>query len=104
MEISTWRTETGGFDVLVDLPDATGRRRSYDELVGRARSLGVDGIPVRAAALEDLIASKEWANRPKDREALPELRTIRDRSTRPQNPTELEQERHRNRRDRGLER
>lgn len=26
----------------------------------------------------DIIASKEWAGRPKDHEALPELRRIRD--------------------------
>ena len=103
MEISTWRTEAGDFDVLVDLPDSTGRRRSFDELAGRARSLDVDRIAVRVAALDDVIASKEWANRPKDHEALPELRAIRDRST-PGNPTRLEHERQRNRRDRGLER
>jgi hypothetical protein len=30
------------------------------------------------AALDDIIASKEWADRPKDREALPELRALRD--------------------------
>ena len=50
--------------MLFDPPDATGRHRSYDQLVGRARSLEVDGIPVRAAALEDLIASKEWGESP----------------------------------------
>ncbi len=33
-------------------------------------------ITVRLAALDDLIASKEWANRPKDREALPELHEL----------------------------
>jgi len=30
------------------------------------------------AGLDDVIASKEWANRPKDHEALPELRQLRD--------------------------
>jgi len=29
------------------------------------------GLDVRVAALEDIIASKEWADRPKDGEALP---------------------------------
>ena len=31
------------------------------------------GVTIRAASLGDIIASKEWANRPKDRSALPEL-------------------------------
>jgi hypothetical protein len=38
---------------------------------------------VRVAGLGDIIASKEWANRPKDREALPELHELRDRAARP---------------------
>lgn len=33
---------------------------------------------IRVAGLEDIIASKEWANRPKDHEALGELYAIRD--------------------------
>ena len=33
---------------------------------------------VRAAVLEDFITAKERADRPKDREPLPELRSIRD--------------------------
>lgn len=32
---------------------------------------------MHVAALEDVIASKEWAGRPKDIEALPELRSLR---------------------------
>ncbi len=36
---------------------------------------------VRLASLEDVIASKEWANRPKDHEALPELYQLRDSAT-----------------------
>jgi hypothetical protein len=34
------------------------------------------GFAIRVAALEDIIASKEWANRPKDQAALPELRAL----------------------------
>jgi len=33
---------------------------------------------LRVASLDDIIASKEWSNRPKDREALPELRSLRE--------------------------
>lgn len=42
------------------------------------RALQGDGFVIRAAALEDIIRAKERANRPKDREALPELRALRD--------------------------
>jgi hypothetical protein len=76
MEISTWRTDAGDFDVLTDLPASDGRRLRYDELVGRAGNQEVHGIAVYVAALEDVIASKEWADRPKDRQALPELRKL----------------------------
>ncbi len=72
MDISTWRTDAGDLDVLTALPTRDGRSR-YDELVVRAGSFDVGDIAVHVAALDDIIASKEWANRPKDREALQEL-------------------------------
>lgn len=78
MELSTWRTDGGDPDVLADIPDRHGRHLSYPELVGRASKLNLDGIVVRVAALDDVIASKEWADRPKDRDALPELRALID--------------------------
>jgi hypothetical protein len=34
-------------------------------------------VTVRVASLDDVIASKEAAGRAKDRDALPELRTLR---------------------------
>jgi hypothetical protein len=79
MEISTWRTDAGDFDVLAVLPGVNGRQLSYDELAGRADALDLDGVVVRVAALDDVIASKEWADRPKDRAALDELRALRRR-------------------------
>jgi hypothetical protein len=39
----------------------------------------VGGSTVTVASIDDVIASKQWANRPKDRDALPELIAIRDR-------------------------
>lgn len=78
MEISTWRTDAGDFDVLADMPDAAGRHLRYEELLPRAAVVRFAGIDVRVAALDDVIASKEWADRPKDQEALPELRRLRD--------------------------
>lgn len=76
MEISTWRTDAGDFDVLTDLPGRDGRRLRYGDLIDRAELQAVAGVVVRVAALEDVIASKEWADRPKDRAALDELREL----------------------------
>jgi len=84
MEISTWRTDAGDFDVLTDIPRADGGRSGYDDLLARSAVQHVNGVAVRVAALEDVIASKEWADRPKDHAALPELRRLRDDVGRPQ--------------------
>lgn len=73
MELSTWRTGAGDFDVLADMPDRTGRGRGYSELVGQATNKDFAGTTVIVAALDDVIDSKRWANRPKDQAALLEL-------------------------------
>lgn len=39
-------------------------------------------VTITVASLEDVISSKEWANREKDRAALPELRDLRSREGR----------------------
>ncbi len=65
--------------MLDGLEDRSGRVVPYEELAERGTVLHVRGIAVRAAALEDIIAVKERADRPKDRDVLPELRAIRDR-------------------------
>lgn len=77
MELSTWRTDAGDFDVLADLPDRRGRHLGYEDLTARAVTIDLAGLPVQVAALDDVIASKEWADRPKDHQALPELRQLR---------------------------
>ena len=79
MEISTWRTDAGDFDVLVHIPDRHGSHCDYEDLAGNARRLEYAGVSILVAALGDIVASKEWANRPKDREALSELYELRDR-------------------------
>lgn len=76
MEVSTWRTDAGDFDILADLPTSDGRRLRYDDLIRRADAQPLHGITVRVAAPDDIIASKEWADRPKDREGLSELRRL----------------------------
>ena len=76
LEISTWRTDAGDFDVLTAIRRRDGTRVAYDELATRAAVVRVDGVVVEVAALDDIIASKEFADRPKDREALDELRHL----------------------------
>lgn len=76
IEISTWKSDAGEFDVLADMPARDGSRHGYDDLLPRSVQLEVHGVGVRVAALDDVIASKEFADRPKDHEALPELREI----------------------------
>ncbi|MBV9004062.1 MAG: hypothetical protein JO181_05330 [Solirubrobacterales bacterium] len=77
-EISTWMTDAGGLDVLSGLTGADGSLLPYEDLVARATVIRGAGFAIRAAALQDIITAKEHADRPKDRDALPELRTLRD--------------------------
>lgn len=75
-EISVWRTDAGNVDVLTALPGPGGRRLRYDGLVERAHLAVIEGITALVASLDDVIMSKQWADRPKDRQVLPELREL----------------------------
>lgn len=75
---STWTTDAGPADVLGDLPVARGRR-AYNEMAERAVARSVHGVVVHLGALEDIIASREHANRDNDREGLPQLRELQRR-------------------------
>ncbi|MDA8289841.1 MAG: hypothetical protein M0014_15595 [Actinomycetota bacterium] len=86
LEISTWRTDAGDLDILADIPDREGVHRRYEDLRPAARPATVDGMAIWVAALPDVIASKEWAGRPKDREALPELYELAGRETSEEEP------------------
>ena len=80
MEISTWRTDAGDLDVLRDLRDGDGRLLGYDDLVGRSSSTSLGGVQIRLSARSDIVASKRFADREKDRAALPELERLLDSS------------------------
>lgn len=80
-DISTWMTDAGGFDVLPGLVGADGLLVPYEDLAQRRTIIRGAGFTIRAAALEDIITAKERAGRPKDHDALPELRALRDART-----------------------
>ncbi len=76
-EITTWMTDAGPLDILHDIPARDGARLTYDELSARATTHDYEGgIRILVAALDDIVASKQWANRPKDQRALPELEAL----------------------------
>jgi hypothetical protein len=86
MEIVPWRTRAGDIDVLLGIPNISRFELArYEQLVATATIIEVDGLEVAVASLADIIRSKEIADRPKDREALNELRAIdrlhRERAT-----------------------
>lgn len=80
MEVATWRTPVGDVDLLMGIPrNARWDLADYKELRQRAAQVELGPLKFAIAALEDIIRSKEVADRPADREALPELHTLRDR-------------------------
>ena len=51
----------------------------YDDLIANAVAFELEGgVVVRVASIDDVIRSKEAADRPKDREPLPTLRLLRE--------------------------
>lgn len=79
---STWTTDAGPFDVLADLKSSKGKSVPYEELISRSFVIHGDGYSVHVASVDDVIAAKLFANREKDREALPELIEIQERNQR----------------------
>ena len=71
--VLTLNTPDGGLDLLAD-PDGSD---GYERLRANAITATVDGVEVRIAGLEDLIAMKKAAGRPKDRIYVEELEAIR---------------------------
>ncbi len=48
----------------------------FEDLAARSIAIGIKGLQVQVAALQDVIRSKEAANRPKDQRTLPLLRQL----------------------------
>jgi len=72
--IMGFETTAGAIDVA---HEAVGRG-GYDILAARATAFEVAGIRILVAALDDIIASKTAADRPKDRLHLPVLADLRE--------------------------
>lgn len=69
-------TDAGPIDVLRDLRNRQKGEVAFGELISRGVDQQIGAVVVHVAALDDIIASKEHADREKDREALPELRNL----------------------------
>jgi hypothetical protein len=48
----------------------------FEDLAARSVAIRIQGLQVQVAALQDVIRSKEAANRPKDQRTLPLLRQL----------------------------
>jgi hypothetical protein len=73
---AVWNLATafGGLDISFEPAGSSG----YADLADRATTVDVGGVKVAVAGLEDIVRSKEAANREKDRVVLPTLRRLLD--------------------------
>jgi hypothetical protein len=70
-------------DVLTDIPARDGHRLHHEDLAPGSELIEAPGFIIRAAGLSEIIASKEWADRPKDQRPSPSCA----RSATPGRPT-----------------
>lgn len=77
-QILTLTTPDGGIDLLVD-PDGA---PSYNALRRHASEVDIDGITIRIASIDDLIAMKRAAGRPQDLFDVESLEIARRRLSR----------------------
>ena len=73
--IWTFATDHGRLDVAFEPSGTVG----YSDLRRSAEQTEIDGLTVLVASLADVIRSKEAADRPRDRAALPDLRSTLER-------------------------
>lgn len=71
-----WHTQAGQIDVLLAIKGESDERLGFNDLELRAVTVRLADATIVVAALQDIVRSKEAAGRPKDLEALPELRAL----------------------------
>jgi hypothetical protein len=78
-----FQTTLGDLDIVPRPygPHGKSDRFDFENLNDRARTIHIETIEVRVAAVDDLVASKMSRHRGKDIEALPELNRIQHRHT-----------------------
>jgi hypothetical protein len=69
----TLQTDIGDIDILGEVAGAD----AFEKLWERSTEMDLEGVPVRVASVDDLIAMKRAANRPKDQLHLMELEALR---------------------------
>ncbi len=74
----TWtlRTDAGDLDMLANILGKGGTRLDYEALAERAGVVQLESLIILVASLDDVIVSKQVADRQKDHGALPELLEI----------------------------
>lgn len=72
VELLNLQTRVGDLDLVFVLAGGS----DYESLARRARAMRVRDLTIHVAALDDVIRSKEAADRPKDRRSLPVLRQL----------------------------
>jgi hypothetical protein len=72
-------TQYGDLDISLRPSGTTG----FEKLERSAKRFDLEGLIVPVASLSDIIRSKESADREKDRQSLPTLRTLLKRTTSP---------------------
>jgi predicted nucleotidyltransferase len=71
-------TDLGYLDCLSEIQGLGG----YDEVAKASQTIEIDGLPLRVLTIDALIAAKEAMNRPRDREAIRQLRAIKELESR----------------------
>ena len=79
MSLVTFETDLGEIDVLI----AGKGGWTYEQVVEHAEVVDVDGKPVQLISVDDLIAMKRAAGRPKDVETAAELEALKALQERP---------------------
>ena len=67
-------TDLGHLDCLSEIQGLGG----YVEVAEASQTIEIDGLPLRVLTIDALIVAKEAMNRPRDREAVRQLRAIKD--------------------------